>query len=166
MATANYSGVPRARQAMAHAILHRMRALGLDVGQKTIGVAVSDETGLIATPLRTLGRQSVARDAAALVSLAQELGAGTVVVGLPLDLDGQVGLAARRALALREPLERAGLSVETWDERFSTVAAERALLEADLSRRRRKELVDKVAAAVILQGWLDARRAERPREEP
>jgi putative Holliday junction resolvase len=136
-----------------------MRALGLDVGSKTIGIALSDETGLVATPLETLARRGTREDVARLAALAREHDAQVLVVGLPLELDGSIGLRARRVEVLCEALRGAGLAVETWDERFSTVAAERVLLEADLSRRRRKEVVDKVAAAYILQGWLDSRRA-------
>jgi len=138
-----------------------VRALGLDVGSRTIGVAVSDELGLAAHPVTTLARRGTAADAAALAALVAEREAGDVVVGWPLELDGRVGPRARRVDVLIQAL-RAALPPEVrlhrWDERFSTVAVERVLLEADLSRRRRKEVVDQQAAAYILQGWLDARR--------
>jgi putative Holliday junction resolvase len=139
-----------------------MRTLGLDVGEKTIGLALSDEGGMIATPLDTLARRGNAQDVAQIGAVAHEHAVARLVVGLPLELDGSTGLAARRVLALCDALRAAGHVVETWDERFSTVAAERALLEADLSRRRRKKLIDKVAAAVILQGWLDAQGSSSP----
>jgi putative Holliday junction resolvase len=133
-----------------------MRVLGLDVGAKTIGIALSDETGLLATPLDTLARQGTAPDAAAVATLAQEHQVEQVIVGMPYEMDGTLGPRARRVQVLIDALTAAGLRVDTWDERFSTVAAERVLLEADLSRARRKQVVDKVAAAYILQGWLDS----------
>jgi putative Holliday junction resolvase len=137
-----------------------MRVVGLDVGMKTIGVAVSDELGLAAHPRKTLARKGTAPDVAAVRELCTKEGAERVVVGLPLELSGKVGPRAKRVLVLVAALEAGlGLPVETWDERFSTVGAERVLLEADLSRARRKQVIDAQAAAFILQGWLDARRA-------
>ena len=133
-----------------------MRVLGLDVGSKTIGVALSDETGLLATPLETLARKGTVADTAAVAELAREHGVERLIVGMPYEMDGSVGPRARRVQVLIDALAAAGLRVDTWDERFSTVFAERALLEADLSRARRKQVVDKVAAAFILQGWLDS----------
>lgn len=138
-----------------------MRVVGLDVGSKTIGVAVSDELGLIAHPRTTLARRGTARDVETVARIVVEEGATRVVVGLPYTLDGEVGPRARRVLVLVEALRArlgAAVPVETWDERFSTVEAEESLRRADVSRRRRKEVVDQLAAAVILQGWLDARR--------
>lgn len=145
-----------------------MRALGLDVGSKTIGVAVSDELGLCAHAVTTLRRQGMRRDVAAVMALVQERGVDTLVVGMPYDLEGKVGPRAERVLAFVAELRAAAapppeaspaslVVIETWDERFSTVEAERVLLEADLSRRRRKAVIDRAAAAVILQGWLDHR---------
>lgn len=136
------------------------RVVGLDVGSKTIGVAVSDELGLAAHPRRTLARQGTKKDVEAVARIVQEEEADRVVVGLPLTLEGTLGPRAKRVMVLVEAL-RAGLTVpvETWDERFSTIAVERVLLDADVSRARRKEVVDKQAAAFILQGWLDARRS-------
>lgn len=141
-----------------------MRALGLDVGSKTIGVAVSDPSGTIATPRQTLVRKGHADDAAAVALLARELDARIIVVGLPLELDGTVGHRARlvnKFVAVLEPALRelpAAPRVYTWDERFSTAAAERALLAADVSRAKRKQVIDAAAAQFILQGWLDAHR--------
>jgi len=134
-----------------------MRVLGLDVGSKTIGVALSDETGLLATPLETLERKGTAVDAAAVAALANKFEVERVIVGMPYEMDGAVGPRAKRVQVLIDALSAAGLRIDTWDERFSTVAAERALLEADMSRERRKQVVDKVAAAYILQGWLDSK---------
>jgi putative holliday junction resolvase len=141
-----------------------MRALGLDVGSKTIGVAASDELGIAAHPRTTLARKGTRADVDAIARMVADEGASVVVVGLPLTLDGIVGPRARRVLvlvdALRERLGE-GVPVETWDERFSTVAAERVLIDADLSRARRKQVIDQQAAAFLLQGWLDARRDRR-----
>ena len=135
-----------------------MRALGLDVGSKTIGVAVSDELGLCAHGLTTLRRQGMKRDVAAVLGIVQERAVDILVVGLPYDLEGKVGHRAERVLAFVAELRTAHAPpIETWDERFSTVEAERVLLEANLSRRRRKAVIDRAAAAVILQGWLDHR---------
>ena len=135
--------------------------MGLDVGSKTIGVAISDELGIAANPVATVSRRGTAADATTIASLAADREVGDVVVGWPLELSGAVGPRARRVQvfidALRAALpDRVGL--HTWDERFSTVAVERVLLDADLSRRRRRQVVDRQAAAYILQGWLDARR--------
>ena len=136
-----------------------MRVLGLDVGSKTIGIALSDETGMLATPLETLARKGTAADTATIAALANKHEVERVIVGMPYEMDGTLGPRAKRVRVLIDALCAAGLAVDTWDERFSTVAAERALLEADLSRARRKEVVDKVAAAYILQGWLDSKQA-------
>ena len=146
-----------------------MRALALDVGTRTIGLALSDPDGIVASAWETLPRRGEAADVAELVARIEAREVGQVIVGLPLELDGREGHRARRVLrlceALRERLaarlaERPGEPVEvlTWDERFSTAAAERALLEADVSRQRRKQKIDAVAAQLILQGWLDSRR--------
>ena len=141
-----------------------VRALGLDVGSKTIGVAVSDELGLCAHGVTTLRRQGMKRDVAAVLEIVQERAVETLVVGIPYDLEGKVGPRAERVLAFVAELRAAAAPpIETWDERFSTVEAERVLLEADLSRRRRKAVIDRAAAAVILQGWLDHRSQESAR---
>jgi len=134
--------------------------MGLDVGAKTIGVAISDELGIAAHPVTTIARRGTAVDAAEVAALASERGVTDVVVGWPLELSGQVGPRARRVQVLIDALAGAlpaHVAVHTWDERFSTVAAERVLIEADLSRRRRRDIIDRQAAAFILQGWLDAR---------
>lgn len=138
-----------------------MRFLGLDVGSKTIGVALSDDLGLAAHPVTTLFRRGTDADVAALIAIVAEREVEEVVVGWPLELDGRVGPRARRVDVLIQALRAAlapGVRVHLWDERFSTVAVERVLIDADLSRRRRKQVVDQQAAAYILQGWLDARR--------
>ncbi len=141
-----------------------MRALGLDVGSKTIGVAVADPTGTIASARSVLARKGHVVDAAAIAELARSEAADAVVIGLPLELDGSQGHRARLVLrfvaALRAVLKDlpSPVTLYTWDERFSTAAAERTLLEADISRARRKQAVDAMAAQFILQGWLEARR--------
>jgi putative Holliday junction resolvase len=134
-----------------------VRAIGLDVGTKTIGVAVSDALGIAAHPVRTLTRQGVAKDAAALTELARSLGAATAVVGLPYELDGSEQRPARLARQIGDALAAAGLHVSYMDERFSSVDATRRLIDAGVGRDRRKEVVDQAAAMLILEGWLAAR---------
>ena len=138
-----------------------VRVLGLDVGSKTIGVALSDELGFAAHPVETLQRQGTAADAARVRALVEDRGAVAVVVGLPLEMSGEVGPRAKRVRvlidALRDTLGEA-VPVHEWDERFSTTAVERVLIEGDVSRKKRKQVIDKQAAAYILQGWLDANR--------
>lgn len=137
-----------------------MRIVGLDLGSKTIGVAVSDEEGIIALPLRTLSRRGGKADLNEVAKVLAETGSEMVVLGLPVQLDGKEGLAARRVRAFGTALAADGdrCTVEYWDERFSTTAAQRMLIEADLSRKKRKQVVDHVAASLILQGYLDAQR--------
>ena len=136
-----------------------MRVLGLDVGSKTIGVAASDELGMLAHPRTTLARRGTRADAEQVAALVAAEAAERVIVGLPLTLEGAVGPRAKRVMVFVDALRaRLAVPVDTWDERFSTVAAEQALLEVDMSRARRKEVIDQQAAAFILQGWLDAHR--------
>lgn len=133
-----------------------MRAIGIDLGSKRIGVALS--SGTLATPYEVVNRSGDRRrDHRRIAELADEAEAELVVVGVPLSLDGTVGPAAQRALDEVEQLaEVVGRPVETWDERLSTVTAERSLIAQDLRAPARRRVVDKVAAAVILQSWLDA----------
>ncbi len=132
------------------------RLIGIDVGTKTLGLALSDATRSIASALVTLRRTRLTEDLSRLVALAAQHGAGGFVVGLPLNLDGSAGPRAQATRAFVRNLAKATpLPVVFWDERLSTVAAQRALLEADMSRKRRAEVVDKVAATLILQGALD-----------
>lgn len=141
------------------------RVVGIDLGSRRIGVAVSDGLGLTAQPHATIARHGGARDLAAIAAVVAEHQAGRVVLGLPLDPEGNEGAAAKSARAFADRL-RAALTVpvEMIDESFSTVEAEAVLLEADLSRARRRQVVDRVAAAVILQRWLDQQRARTPGE--
>jgi len=135
------------------------RVIGIDVGTKTLGLALSDATLRIASALVTLRRSRLADDLRRLADLAVKYGVGGFVVGLPLNLDGTAGPRAQAARAFARNLAKAtGLAVAYWDERLSTVAAERVLLEADMSRKRRAEVVDKVAATLILQNALDSMR--------
>jgi putative Holliday junction resolvase len=140
----------------------RRRVMAVDLGERRIGVAVSDSALALAVPHATVARSGDAgADREALAALAEELGAGRVVVGLPLGLDGRRGPAARAALAeaaaLGELLAARGIAVETFDERLTTVSAQRALAEAGTGGRARRRLVDQSAAAVLLQAWLDRR---------
>lgn len=136
-----------------------MRALGLDLGEKRIGVAISDAGGAVATPYDTVERSGdPAADRRRIAELAHEAGAEVLVVGHPRSLDGRRGPAARAAEVEAEALEAAtGLPVELHDERLTTAEAERALVGAGLSGRRRRQVIDQTAAAVLLQSWLDAR---------
>lgn len=138
-----------------------MRIMGLDVGQRRIGVALSDELGLTAQPFKVIERrgEEAFRE---LAKIAEEGEVGEIVVGLPKRTDGTLGVEASRVMAFAEELKcRLGLPVRFWDERFSTAQAERVLLAADQSRRKRKKVRDKVAAALILQGYLDHRRLSK-----
>jgi putative Holliday junction resolvase len=135
-----------------------MRILGLDVGSKTIGMAVSDELELVAHTLATLQRKGMERDLRELTAVIASQEVGTVVVGLPKNMNGSLGPSAQMVLELVEALQRiVDLPILTWDERLTTVAAEKVLLEADMSRKKRKKVIDQVAAVLILQGFLDSR---------
>jgi putative holliday junction resolvase len=137
-----------------------MRALGLDLGTKRIGVAVSDRSGTLASPLTVIERgRSRRADYARIAELVRIEEAECVVVGLPIGLSGDAGRAALAARSEADALATVvGVPVETHDERFTTVTAERNLAEAGVSGRARRQVIDKAAAAVILQSWLDARR--------
>jgi putative Holliday junction resolvase len=140
-----------------------VRALGLDLGARRIGVAVSDRSGTIASPLTVVVRgKRRAEDHRRIAALVAEEEAEVLVVGLPLSLDGSMGPAARAAAAEVEQLASVvGVPVETVDERLTTVTAEGALRQAGVKGQSRRQVVDKVAAAVLLQAWLDRRRAAR-----
>ncbi len=144
-----------------------MRAVGVDLGERRIGLALCDAAGRVVTPYEVVQRSGDrARDRRAIAELVAEAEAEVVVVGVPYSLDGSVGPAARRALAevelLREVLP---VPVETYDERLTTVTAHRSLRETDLSGPARRRVVDQVAAAVLLQGWLDSRAAQEDSTE-
>jgi putative Holliday junction resolvase len=136
-----------------------MRAIGLDVGDKTVGIALSDPLGYTAQGLPTLERTKWSEDLGHLVALVQEQGVTQLVVGLPLNMNGSEGPRAAVSRKLGEALaKQTGLPVDYWDERLTTVAAQRVLLEADVSRKKRRQVIDKLAAQLILQGWLEAHR--------
>ena len=131
------------------------RVLALDVGDKRIGIAVSDMTRLIATPHSVYTRVGYTPDVKHVCRLCGELGADLVVCGLPRNMDGSIGFQAEKVMAFAEKLKEAGLEVVFQDERLSTVSAHQALIQGGIRRDDRKGVVDKVAAAVILQQYLD-----------
>lgn len=139
-----------------------MRALGIDLGSRRIGVALSDSGGLVATPYEVIARRGDRGvDHARIAALVGEAGADVVVVGVPRSLDGSLGPAAVAALAEVDELRAAlGVPVETWDERWTTVTAHHELAAAGVRGRQRRHVVDQVAASVLLQAWLDHRRAD------
>jgi putative Holliday junction resolvase len=136
-----------------------MRYLGLDVGDRRIGVALSDETGTLATALATYERVGPRKDPKAIARLVREREAGEIVVGLPRRLDGEIGPQAQKVIAFMDALRPlVGVPVVPWDERFTSVVAQQALVEAGVSRRDRKAVIDKVSATLILQSYLDYRK--------
>lgn len=139
------------------AALPRNRAIaGLDLGTVTIGVAISDLSLTVATPQETIKRTKFSADAAGLLAILTKRDIGGIVLGLPLNMDGSEGPRCQSTRAFARNLERlTPLPITYWDERLSTVAAERALLAADTSRKRRAQVIDHVAAGYILQGLLD-----------
>lgn len=150
------------------AALPSMRALiGLDLGEKTIGVAVTDSFLSVATPLETVRRKKFGLDAARLAEIMAARSIGGLILGLPFNMDGSEGPRCQSTRAFARNLDRLhpALPIGYWDERLSTVAAERALLEADTSRKRRAEVIDHVAAGYILQGVLDRLRVLRATQE-
>lgn len=129
--------------------------MGLDVGSKTIGVAISDELGITAQGLKTIKRRAMEDDLRELDAIISQFKIEKIVVGLPKNMDGSLGKQAEFVLGWIEDFKnKIQLPVETWDERLSTVEASRTLLKADLSRKKRKGVIDKVAAVLILQGYL------------
>lgn len=139
-----------------------MIALALDPGERRIGVAISDPEGRHARPLTVVEHASKDQDLARVAEVAARFGAEVIVVGLPLNMDGTAGPGARRARRFAAQLKhRVGAEVHLWDERLTTFEADQQMVEAGLSPERRRELRDAVAAAVILQDYLDAQRRER-----
>lgn len=135
------------------------RILGLDIGEKRIGVALSDPVGTMAFPLTTIARKRPESDMEAIQGLVLQHGVKRIVAGMPRSLDGSLGQQAKRIQDFLSQLPQyVDAPVETWDERLSTVAAERMMLEAGVKEKKRKERVDAMAAAFILQGYLDRRR--------
>jgi len=140
-----------------------MRVLGLDVGDKTIGIAISDGLGLTAQPLTTIRRSNHRTDLETIGSLIAEHEIAEMVVGLPKNMNNSLGPQAEKVLKFIDKLKTSfpDIIFHTWDERLSTVEAERVLLQADLSRKRRKSVIDKLAASIILQGYLDRKNYEK-----
>ena len=133
-----------------------MRILGLDVGSKTIGVAISDPLGWTAQGITTIKRTKKDQDIEEIRKICKEYSVESIVVGLPKNMNGTIGDSGEKVLNFSEEIkESLEIKVEMWDERLTTVAAHKAMLEADLSRGKRKKIVDKIAAIYILQGYLD-----------
>ncbi len=136
-----------------------MRLMGLDVGTKTIGVAVSDESCLIAQPLCVIRRSSFSKDLEEISRLVREHSVETIVVGMPINMNGTPGPRYEQTQRFIDRIkDKIPARIETWDERLSTKAVTRVLIEGNESRARRKEVVDKLAASYILQGYLDSLR--------
>ena len=134
------------------------RIMGLDVGDKTIGVAVSDLMGLTAQGVKTIKRVGKKKDIEALKEIIKERQVNKIVSGLPKNMNGTLGPQGEKVLKLCELIkEETGLEIDFWDERLTTVAAERSLIEGDVSRKKRKKVIDMLAAVIILQGYLDSK---------
>ncbi len=144
-------------QDLAAVLGPKARLLGLDLGTKTIGIAISDEGRVVASGRETIQRTKLKKDLGTLARLVAEDRVGGLIIGLPLNMDGSEGPRCQSVRQFATDLEkRVDLPITFWDERLSTVAVTRTMLEADLSRKRRAEVVDKLAAIYILQGALDA----------
>lgn len=136
-----------------------MRILGLDVGDKTIGVAISDELGWTAQGLEVIRRRKLEDDLLRLVEIIDAYNVDEIVVGLPKNMNGTIGSRAKITVEFSEILgTKVTVPIKLWDERLTTASAERTLIEADVSRKKRKQVVDKIAAMLILQGYLDMKR--------
>ena len=132
-----------------------MRILGLDIGSKRTGVAISDELGITAQPLETIDSKDIER----VINLIEEYKVEELVVGLPLNMNGSQGPKAREVISATDSLKgKLSIPVRMWDERLTTVGIEKELIRADVSRRKRRKSIDKLAAQLILQGYLDSRR--------
>ena len=136
-----------------------MRTMSLDLGTRTIGIAVSDLTGMIANGVETIRRTSPERDFARIGELLSEWEVEEIVLGYPKNMNGTIGERAKASEAFAEELKRrfGGIPVVLWDERLSTVAAEKVLIDADLQRKKRRKVIDMMAAVVILQNYLDSK---------
>lgn len=134
-----------------------MRLLGLDIGDVLIGVAVSDPSGIIAQGLHSIRRIGIKKDIEAIINLITEYEVDKIIIGLPKTLSGEIGIQAEKVLAFIESLKkRTDITIITWDERFTTVSANRVLIDANVSRKKRKQVADKLSAVIILQGYLDS----------
>jgi putative Holliday junction resolvase len=144
-----------------------MRIMGLDIGTKTIGVAISDELGITAQGLKTIKRKTKEDDFDELQSIISQFQIEKIVVGLPKNMDGSLGKQAEFVFGwIEEHKKKIEIPMETWDERLSTVEASKTLLKADLSRKKRKGVIDKVAAVLILQGYLQQIRSQKDEHSP
>ncbi len=144
-----------------------MRIMGLDIGRKTIGVAISDELGLTAQGLKTIIRKEIEEEFLEIRNLISRYQIEKIVVGLPKNMDGTLGKQAEMVfLWIEELRKRIPIPVVVWDERLSTVEATKTLLQADLSRAKRKKVIDQLAASIILQGYLDRKRTQNDEDSP
>ena len=133
-----------------------MRYLGIDFGSKRIGLAISDELGIIAGKYGTLERKGVKTDTGKIAAIVQEENVRKIVVGFPINMDGSIGNSARRVEDFIKALQpHLDIPIETWDERLSTVSAQKVLIKGDVRRKKRKKVVDQLAAVIILQNYLD-----------
>lgn len=144
-----------------------MKIMGLDIGVKTIGVAISDELGLTAQGIKTIIRRGSEEDFSEILNLISRYQIQKIVVGLPKNMNGTLGKQAEFVLLwIKELKERLSIPVVVWDERLSTVEATKALLQADLSRSKRKKVINQLAASLILQGYLDRKRTQNDEDSP
>ncbi len=135
------------------------RIMGLDVGDKTIGVAVSDLMGLTAQGIKTIRREGIKKDLQEIENIIKEKDVEKIVLGLPKNMNGSLGPQGEKVIKFSEKLkEKIAIGIDFWDERLTTVAAERSLIEGDVSRKKRKKVIDMLAAVLILQGYLDLNR--------
>ena len=138
--------------------MNNLRILGLDVGEVLIGVAVSDPSEIIAQGLDSIRRVNLKKDVETIKNLVNEHETGKLVVGLPKMMSGEIGIQAQKVLAFVESLKKTiEIPIIMWDERLTTVSANKVLIEADMSRKKRKKVADKLSAILILQGYLDSR---------
>ncbi len=136
--------------------------MGLDVGEKTIGIAVTDPLSIMAQPVTTIRRTSLEKDFALINETITAYDIGEIVIGLPLNMDGSSGEKVKVVLLFKDRLSMAvSIPVTTWDERLSTVAMQKTMIDADVSRKKRKKAIDKLAAVFILQGYMDAKKTRR-----
>ncbi|EQB88687.1 putative pre-16S rRNA nuclease [bioreactor metagenome] len=134
-----------------------MRVLGLDVGDRTIGVAISDPLGFTAQGITTIKRKNIEYDIEEVLKICKEYNVDTIISGMPKNMNGTIGTQGEKVMEFCDKLkENIEVPLKYWDERLTTVAAHKAMLEADLSRSKRKKIVDKIAATYILQGYLDS----------
>ncbi|HGE72851.1 TPA: Holliday junction resolvase RuvX [Candidatus Poribacteria bacterium] len=133
-----------------------MRLLGLDIGDVLIGVAVSDPDGVIAQGLDSIRRVSLKKDIDTIIKIVNEYEIGKIIIGLPKTLDDKIGIQAEKVLTFINFLKKGtNVPIITWDERLTTVSANKVLIDADMSRKKRKQIADKLSAVIILQGYLD-----------